>query len=222
MTIPKFWPKPILRLLFLYQIFQNRKPQKIGKSFETEMSISVVKFSASGCGLGWGREPSIATQIKTAATQTYVSTLNPKVLHSEPGENYDVALDPFYSSWTKTSFVIGSESRVRRCQTTIGDDKTVPSSNHDRGSGRSKTNPQQLIAVDKIWDFGLWRILQFKCNVVSPQCNPIFLKTEPWIFKRKVLRMTSRCIGMHDKRCKQIIWKETRYWSWRCDLWTYS
>ena len=144
------------------------------------------------------------------------------MLHSEPGENYDVALDPFYSSWTKTSFVIGSESRVRRCQTTIGDDKTVPSSNHDRGSGRSKTNPQQLRAVDKIWDFGLWRILQFKCNVVSPQCNPIFLKTEPWIFKRKVLRMTSRCIGMHDKRCKQIIWKETRYWSWRCDLWTYS
>ena len=112
------------------------------------MSISVVKFSASGCG--WGRESSIATQIKTAATQTYVSTLNPKVLHSEPGENYDVALGPFYSSWTKTSFVIGSESRVRRCQTTIGDDKTVPSSNHDRGSGRSKTNPQQLIAVDKI------------------------------------------------------------------------
>ena len=77
MTIPKFWPKPILRLLFRYQIFQNRKPQKIGKSFETEMSISVVKFSASGCGVGWGREPSIATQIKTAATQTYVSTLNP-------------------------------------------------------------------------------------------------------------------------------------------------
>ena len=27
--------------------------------------------------VGWGREPSIATQIKTAATQTYVSTLNP-------------------------------------------------------------------------------------------------------------------------------------------------
>ena len=51
--------------------------KKIGKSFETEMSISVVKFSASGCGVGWGREPSIATQIKTAATQTYVSTLNP-------------------------------------------------------------------------------------------------------------------------------------------------
>ena len=38
MTIPKFWPKPIPRLFFWYQIFRNRNrnPQKIGKSFETE------------------------------------------------------------------------------------------------------------------------------------------------------------------------------------------
>ena len=33
MTIPKFWPKPILRLLFRYQIFQNRKPQKNWQKF---------------------------------------------------------------------------------------------------------------------------------------------------------------------------------------------
>ena len=62
MTIPKFWPKPIPRLFFRYQIFRNRyrdffsdtkfsetdtetlkKLAKVSKprSFETEMSISV-------------------------------------------------------------------------------------------------------------------------------------------------------------------------------------